>query len=48
MICCEFWETVKPPIAWIMASPAQVSHLEVLASMKMRLPTYLLITLRHL
>lgn len=39
---------LKPPIALTMASPAQVSHFDVLASMKMMLPTSLLISLTHL
>lgn len=47
-ICSRFCVAVNPPMLRMMASPAQVSHFEVLASMNIRLPTSLLITFRHL
>ena len=44
----KFCLAANLPLAKIMASPAHVSHFDVLASMNIRLPTYLLISLTHL
>ena len=38
----------NPPIALTIASPAQLSHFEVLASINIRVPTYFLISLMNL
>lgn len=38
----------KPPIAFIIAQPAQLSHFDVRESMNIRVPTYFLISLMNL